>query len=675
MTSTVAEWVQQHDDDPVLVSVSEPKLKKGGVFSKTKTLYQVRSSSRTSLLSVYREYKDFSLLHKLLTTHLRGACLPPVPPETLFGSTDPAFIKKRMHLLEHFLQTIVDNPFTRTDTCVQLFLSDPSDKGFDTIIKSLPVGELSEGQKMWRQALDEAIEPEDTDKLIVEMNKELDVIIKSLTQVKEAAKAQVMAMKGYAEASASMAHAFESWQVREESSINKMKGIAVRVDGTKVVVPVELKQLARASHAHCGILALEYGPHQWESIVVDAVRFEIAQAERWKAQLKDAEAKIKHDAKAYDAARALEIQIKDQEAKTKKQDPKLQQRLKEALDAEIQAKNDARDMKRGTFRIELERYSKQRAVRLETLFALVARAHVRGANMIKSTWDGSSTSSSSNNNNNEDSSGTSTTTPTSSEPRSSLLGQSSHGGGSFFRRKSLERTKSGKLVNVKGGAEAEALRQDLAHEANTVALPRTLAIHSDEKKTALKAKKTYTAKKADELDLKEGEMLTAVRIDDDLWYATNSAGKSGLVPSSHVGVPLIEDQSSSSSSSAPPLPPPTPSNNTNSDSPHSSTRKSMMVGDGLTSAPPGMALSLPPGIPPLPPPSRDPSTAPPLPSVGSFTLNDGDTSAASKRVSIAPRAPQVPEFLMKRGEIDLPPLPSNAEAMAALRAKLATLKE
>lgn len=658
LSAAIAEWVQRLDDDPILVSVSDPdRVQSKGLFAGKKTVYKVRSSSRTALLSVAREYKDFVMLRKILEGRFMGACLPPVPPEKMMGAADADFIAKRMHLLEHFVQTLADNPFARSDTCFTLFLTSP--EPFDKVIKQ-GVTDDSEGLRMWKQALDEAQEPADVEMLLQTLNRELDVILKSLNQVKDAAKVQVAALRKFAESSAATAHALEAWQVREESSVSVLRGVAAHADGSKAVLPVELKKLAREAHAHSGILQLEYGASQLEQTLVDAVRFEIAHTERWKSQIAEAQAKIKQDAKASELVRALQVQVQ--------KEPKIAGRLKEAQKIEEEAKLDARAMKRGIFAIELDRYRKQRAIRLETMSALLGRLHVRGANMIKSTWDGTALAA------------PAETTP---QPRGSLLavsGGAQAGSFSLFRRKSLERTASGKLRLAAAGkrADAETLQAELDREANTMAAPRPTAIQSDEKKTTLKAKQTYLAKKGDELDLVEGELVTAVRIDDELWYATNASGKSGLVPSSHVGVPLVTVDapapattpgaaSSSSASSPPPRP--------------------VSESHQPTSPPPGLP-ALPPGIPPLPPPSRDPSSAPSLPDTSSFSLGSPSSSGvavassaddlgrdASKRISIAPRPPAVPDFLMKRGEEGLPPLPSNAEVMAALRAKLATLRE
>lgn len=294
--------------------------------------------------------------------------------------------------------------------------------------------------------------------------------------------------------------------------------------------------------------------------------------------------------------------------------------------------------------------------------------------MIKGTWDGSSAAGASSGGGGGAGAGGSASFETSStvsgsngtKRPSSLMLTTTGLGGSFFRRKSMERTPSGHLKVRKEDAEAEALRAELDKEAQSVAVPRSLAIRSDAKKTVLKAQRDYVAKKNDELDLVEGEEVTAVRIDDDLWMATNAAGKSGLVPSSHVGVPLVSDAGADATTSKVPSPPPPPGGG--------GAAAPAPVPVGVSAVPPGLAPALPPGIPPLPPPSRDPTTAPPLPDISESDYDGGKSGAPlSPRTSFAPRPPQVPDFLLKRGEQDLPPLPSNAEAMAALRAKLATL--
>ena len=644
MSEDVQEWIQKYDDDPMVISVSDPESKSGGFFGKRKTLYVVRASSREKLTSVSRVYKDFVLLNTILAERFRGACIPPVPPEKMMGSTNEDFITKRMHLLEYFLQAIVENPFLRTDTTFDLFISRNED--FEKVLKGFDKNSESQGVTMWRKALDSVVQPAEPEKLLREVDKELDVVLKSLRTLKDAAKSHVASIVKYAESTRTLAHAFESWQAREEANISEMRGVMTRVDGSKAILAHELKAIVQGTSATASVIELEYGASQMELIVVDAIRFEIAQAERWKTQINETQVKLKTHVRSTEIVEGLQKQLGSLTSKSghnEKQVTLLTTKLADAKQMQKDALAERRDYERGILSVELERYRKQRTIRIETMAALLTRTHLRGANMIKCAWDG-----------------TGLEMETNGNARQGAQGSGSSS--SFFRRKSLTRTPSGRL-RVRG-AESR-LEEELRREASTMAAPRNLAIQQDEHRVTLKAKKDYVAKKKDELDLTAGETVTAVRIDDELWYATNASGRSGLVPSSYVGVPISDSRPVSMM-----IPSPTNSISDEQKSDSDQTPTSRLpplppTASPMTSAPPGMAPPLPPGVPPLPPPSRDPTSAPPLPS---------DEGHFPGGPPAPPRPPQLPEFMTRKGSgvfnAELPPLPKNVEAMAALKAKL-----
>ena len=577
--SEVQIWVQSHDDDPMVISVSDPAVKSGGIFGKKKTLYAVRESSRSSLTSVQRTYKDFVSLQETLNSRFRGACIPPAPPEKMLGSTTTEdFITKRMHLLESFLQAIVDNPFLRTDTCFNLFISSPED--FDKALKHFDKSSESEGSKMWKKALEGVTAPDDPEKLLKDIDKELDSILKSLRALKDVAKTQVASIVKYAEATRALADKFEYWQAREEANVSVLRGVMTRPDGTKAILAHQLQAIVQGTGATASVLELEYGASQMELIILDAIRFEIAQAERWKERVSETLLKFKAHAKAGELVKSFQVQLGTITSKphSEKQITLVTDKLNEAKQLERNAFIEVNDYSKGLLVVELERYRKQRTMRIENMSALLARIHLRGANMIKCAWDG-----------------TGLEFMEGSAPAFRQNPMGSGGGSSFFKRRSFTRTPSGRL-RVKG-AETN-LEEELRREANTLAPARNLAIHEDEHKVTLKAKKDYAAKKKDELDLREGETVTAVRIDDEMWYATNGSGKSGLVPSSYVGVPT--DRSSIS------IPSPTHS----TEEKDNSERSSSGIPTGTAPPPPpppGINLTVglpPPGPPPLPPHSE-----------------------------------------------------------------------
>jgi len=636
-------WLQSHEDDPMVISVSDPETKTKGIFGKKKTSYVLRASSREKLTSVTREYKDFSLLHSMLVERFRGACIPPVPPEKSFGASNEDFITKRMHLLEHFMQALIENPFLRKDSVLDMFISNPD--SFEKVMKAFDAKSDSEGTTMWRKALDSSVEPEEPEKMLKDIDKELDTVLKSLRNLKDVTKVHVAAIVKYAESTRALATAFESWGAREETVMPTLRGVATKTDGSKIILPHQLKAIVQGTSATASVIDLEYGAAQIELIVLDAVRFEIAQAERWKEQIAETQVRIKNHSRAEEHVKQLQVQLGALTKKpghSEKQVTAISDTLKKAKETQKETAAELRDFQRGILVVELERYRKQRTLRVETMTALLTRTHLRGANMIKCAWDG-----------------TGLEMETNTMARQASNGSGLHG--SFFRRKSLTRTASGRL-RVKG-AESN-LEEELRREAETTGVARNLAIEQDEHRVTLKAKRDYVAKKKDELDLVSGETVTAVRIDDELWYATNAQGRSGLVPSSHVAVP-ISDNRASMMLAGPPVTSSSSEGKDESESSSSSGAAPFAPPSFISPpvAPPGFGP--PSGMPPLPPPSRDPNVPLFAPSLGSSPTN------------APPRPPELPDFMKRRGsgafDADLPPLPRNVEALNALKAKLQSM--
>jgi len=663
---------------PMVVSVGNPTFQSGGLFRAKIAYYAVRASSREALTEASRTYKDFVLMQKQLAERFVGACIPPVPPEKMMGTTDESFVTKRMHLLEAFLQAITANAFMRNDPVFKLFIKAEGEFSKQTFTSS----EESDGVAQWKQALAEATEADD--KQILDAASELDVVVKSFVQMKSATKNLIAAAERYNDAQVQLGSAFETWQAREEGQVSLLRGVGQHLDGSKVVLAHEVKGLVTGQTAMAAVLQLEYGPTQLASVLLDAIRFEVAQAEQWGKHLKYATDKNKVHAIAAANVKKLQAQL-GVGSKDDKQFAGISKQLQDAKAVLKAAETESTAMRRGVA-VELDRYRKDRAIRCETMVALFRRFHLRGANLIRSAWtDGEALE------------GVNVTAlPTA--------------GGGFFKRKSFIRTASGTLKVSKNGSAADVLALELQQEAKTKGESRTHAIVADEKHVRLRCNKDFVARQRDELDLKEGEEVTAVRIDDMMWLATNAQGNSGLVPSSHVGVPPQQSAGSPFprasiaehdglrprmsiiqpnlplDGSAPPVPAAPPVHN-----PRAS----------VSMPPPGLAVPSAAAIaaatahahegppqPPLPPvghlsplhvapvppppfvtssaPSSDDDEPPPLPA----PRLGGSTASA------APPPTHIPAWMTeKRGSFnaDLPALPDNAAAMAALKAKLQSM--
>ena len=143
----------------------------------------------------------------------------------------------------------------------------------------------------------------------------------------------------------------------------------------------------------------EYGVVQLEDIVLNAVRFEIATADKWGQIINESWDKIKAHKKAAEAVKSLQMKVGAQNQKMASEYDKAESRkIKEkisSLAAQLkEAKRvckDALDLRnayeRGSLTIELKRYTSSRAQRMKELKDGLVAMHVNGADMLKSIWD------------------------------------------------------------------------------------------------------------------------------------------------------------------------------------------------------------------------------------------------------------------------------------------------
>ena len=316
------------------------------------------------------------------------------------GSTNDEYITKRMHLLESFLQAIVDNPFLRNDNSLALFLSDATKastgKGEEKFSKSLVEykaehkDQVSEGMKWWRKALDASKESPEPEKVLKSIDYELDEVLKNLKSVKEACKHHIAITIKFSESYSVLGKALAAWERKEVDTVSVLRGIMPHTDGTKAILAHEVRSMAQSSQAMAGVLDSEYGASQLELILLDAVRYEIIQAERWKEQIGEVVAKLKLSTTRQEAVKTLQQQLGVMTSKPG-QEKLVASHTDKLRDAQAMAKEAsqvASDYERGALVVELGRYRKARTMRIENMSALLTRFHLRGSNMIGCAWDG-----------------------------------------------------------------------------------------------------------------------------------------------------------------------------------------------------------------------------------------------------------------------------------------------
>lgn len=106
----------------ITVKVDNPQIKDGGTFAKNYTVYDVSGSDKNGSFNVKRRYNEFNKLRAKLLENWPWYFIPPIPEKKSTGNTDPAFIKQRQHMLNHFMERCARMPHIFYSDEIQAFL-------------------------------------------------------------------------------------------------------------------------------------------------------------------------------------------------------------------------------------------------------------------------------------------------------------------------------------------------------------------------------------------------------------------------------------------------------------------------------------------------------------------------------------------------------------------------
>ena len=456
------EWTKKQERDAIVVRVFDPhymkrrnsleKLTRKLASTSTSQSTTSASSHSSSLLStsslaylvqtsegdadakiVERTYMEFVSLRDVLRTRFPNRCLAPLPPPgTLLSrrsrNANDHFVKKRMRMLELFLQAVGEDAFYKNDDAFLNFITSPS--RFSDVVRNLAEygTRPSVGQSMWAEALKEAPKPLDATKLLKSVQDELALFEKSLKNVKAAVKDEILKTSARTKSFKELTTSIEQWQLVEYNAISPLNG-TVEVDvpaaplmqdgeefqgskrylenkrrastsseldlssGANKTISLELdvvqvlKELAANSQEHAQLLSNDYGDHQLESVFLDSLRFEIAYVKRWSEAVVEAQGVLKAHAKSKRLIAEAQVSLETAQRSNNSGDASaVEHKLREARAAEKRARADAEQMEKALLCMDLSRMRRSRTVRATKLFDAVADMHIRGAKCILRTW-------------------------------------------------------------------------------------------------------------------------------------------------------------------------------------------------------------------------------------------------------------------------------------------------
>ncbi|KAF0695970.1 Aste57867_13242 [Aphanomyces stellatus] len=167
------DWCTQTTRNPIILTVSDPETK--GSLLKKHTTYAVRQDNNN--LTVRRRFSDFEWLQSTLAARYIGMVIPSLPEKNVYKTE--SFIRSRMRGLTIFLNQMMRSPYLRQDTSVVGFLTVLDDGEWDQVKKSTSVMENAGGGHLrWMQCLLNTDVPEDTEKFVVGIKRDVEQVEK-----------------------------------------------------------------------------------------------------------------------------------------------------------------------------------------------------------------------------------------------------------------------------------------------------------------------------------------------------------------------------------------------------------------------------------------------------------------------------------------------------------------
>lgn len=546
-------WKRAHLENQLLVSVSEPtRVTKGRFRKKNKVLYVVRTTSKTNTHRVERSWKDFVALQEAIAFRFPGCVTPPLPPSktTIAANTGEHFVTKRMHGLELFLQATAEHPYFRDDRAFGEFIS--SSTSFNRSLSRQTDSTPSMGVSKWGESLQQANRVADPYTLTHALQAEFTVIKAQLKSLKEAVHVHARRLQALALSNVDLAVAFKDWSFTERDSVALLSGEAfsptANTPNGQVILADKITDMQEMTTAYAAVMHEEYGPSQLEAVLLDAIRFEFAFIKGWDDALSLILSKLNTCAKAQAVVNASEKELSgmtqkkenNQHQRWSKKINKVQKKLVGARLVLAEAEAESKNYQQGALSVEIYLYREARALRGEKLVDNFTRLHQRGIASLGKIFNGTGIEYGLDGN--------------------AIIKQSRRRKRNFGRGNKKGKRAARRLLGEDVGTSVTSAALDRKHrsivmkELDEEALRHTQfdgkarGANADENHATLRVSVAYKAKRTDELDLAQDEILSGLRINESIWYATNRGGRSGIVQAEHVQVKasVVEDDVPSS---------------------------------------------------------------------------------------------------------------------------------
>jgi hypothetical protein len=185
-----------------------------GTYLNKVTTYLIRTDPHRFL--VRRRFSDFEWLYKTLANRYFGMLLPALPPKSVVKTQ--GFNKSRMRGLSLFMDHLRMQPFLRSDASVLAFISVTDPAEWDAAKKQTMTGQnRSAGEAKWREVLAGFQPPENAERCIMDVKRQLDPVDKMLNRLIVSAKSLADKSRAMAEEMQATKEAMMAWQQHEEA--------------------------------------------------------------------------------------------------------------------------------------------------------------------------------------------------------------------------------------------------------------------------------------------------------------------------------------------------------------------------------------------------------------------------------------------------------------------------
>ena len=260
------------------VAVSEPQTTK--TMMKSFVTYQVFTKPLGHV--VRRRYSDFQWLRNTLSQRYSGMLIAPLPPRgadslgTAADSStkeDSKFVQRRMRTLSKFMDEVVSNPFLRGDEALLSFLSVQVDKEFEkakaAASQTNMFNDSYAGCIAWRDYILHNPAPDNMDRVVLDLRKQLDYLDKSYTALLATSKKFSLKAGEYSREVDQLKASLGDVLTQEANIADDTKVEAANTYGKEMVATIT--NLKESVEAWCGATAQR--PAIYENVVRPTLEF------------------------------------------------------------------------------------------------------------------------------------------------------------------------------------------------------------------------------------------------------------------------------------------------------------------------------------------------------------------------------------------------------------------